>query len=102
MNFLRATRPEAVIMQELRKIFAEEVIKNPTEAAVNELEKSADVVVDTHACTPNDVLVRNRNAPRALLSENMQGSSMSSWEDNTEAKEEVTSSHHTCPENIQF
>jgi adenylosuccinate synthase len=43
-------------MQELKSF--KEVIKNPTEAAVNELERSADVVVDTHACTPNDVLVK--------------------------------------------
>jgi adenylosuccinate synthase len=35
-----------------------DVIKNPTEAAVHELEKSADIVVDTQACTPNDVLVK--------------------------------------------
>jgi len=43
-------------MQELKSF--KDVIKNPTEAAVNELERSADVVVDTHACTPNDVLVK--------------------------------------------
>jgi adenylosuccinate synthase len=43
-------------MQELKSF--KDVIKNPTEAAVNELEKSADVVVDTHACTPDDVLVK--------------------------------------------
>jgi adenylosuccinate synthase len=44
-------------MQELKSF--KDVIKNPTEAAVNELERSADVVVDTHACTPNDVLVKS-------------------------------------------
>lgn len=43
-------------MQELKSF--KDVIKNPTEAAVNELERSADVVVDTHACTPDDVLVK--------------------------------------------
>jgi adenylosuccinate synthase len=43
-------------MQELSSFT--EVIKNPTEAAVNDLEQSADVVVDTHACTPDDVLVK--------------------------------------------
>ena len=35
-----------------------DLVKNPTEAAVNELEKSADIVVDTQACTPDDVLVK--------------------------------------------
>ena len=43
-------------MRELKSF--RDVIKNPTEAAVNELERSADVVVDTHACTPDDVLVK--------------------------------------------
>ena len=43
-------------MQELRSF--EDVEKNPTEARVNELEKSADIVVDTRACTPEDVLVK--------------------------------------------
>ena len=43
-------------MQELKSF--KDVIQNPTEAAVNELERSADVVVDTHACTPDDVLVK--------------------------------------------
>jgi adenylosuccinate synthase len=43
-------------MQELSSFT--EVIKNPTEAAVNDLEKNADVVVDTHSCTPDDVLVK--------------------------------------------
>jgi adenylosuccinate synthase len=35
-----------------------DLVKNPTEAAVNELEKSADIVVDTQACTPDDILVK--------------------------------------------
>lgn len=35
-----------------------DVGKNPTEAAVHELEKGADIVVDTQACTPDDVLVK--------------------------------------------
>lgn len=35
-----------------------DVGKNATEAAVHELEKSADIVVDTQACTPDDVLVK--------------------------------------------
>jgi len=43
-------------MRELR--YFKEVADNPTEAAVNELEKSADVVIDTRACTPEDVLVK--------------------------------------------
>jgi len=43
-------------MQELKSF--KDVIQNPTEAAVNELERSADVVVDTHASTPDDVLVK--------------------------------------------
>jgi adenylosuccinate synthase len=43
-------------MQELRSF--KDVEKNPTEAAVHELEKSADIVVDTQACTPDDVLVK--------------------------------------------
>lgn len=36
----------------------EEVKRNPTEARVRDLEKTADVVMDTNACTPRDVLVR--------------------------------------------
>jgi adenylosuccinate synthase len=36
----------------------EEVRRNPTEARVRDLEKTADVVIDTNACTPEDVLVR--------------------------------------------
>jgi adenylosuccinate synthase len=36
----------------------EEVKRNPTEAGVRQLEKTADVVIDTNACTPRDVLVR--------------------------------------------
>src|SRR6202021_1585796 len=43
-------------MQELRSF--EDVGKNPTEAQVNDLEKSADIVVDTKACSPEDVLVK--------------------------------------------
>lgn len=43
-------------MEELRTF--RDVSKNPTEAAVHELEKSADIVVDTQACTPDDVLVK--------------------------------------------
>jgi adenylosuccinate synthase len=43
-------------MKEL-KSFAE-VARNETESRVRELEKSADVVIDTRACTPEDVLVR--------------------------------------------
>jgi adenylosuccinate synthase len=43
-------------LRELKSV--EDVVKNPTEAAVNELEKSADIVVDTQACTPDDVLVK--------------------------------------------
>src|SRR5258708_1132691 len=43
-------------MQELRSF--KDVAENPTEAAVHELEKSADVVIDTRACTPEDVLVK--------------------------------------------
>ena len=43
-------------MQELR--YFKDVADNPTEAAVHELEKSADVVIDTRACTPEDVLVK--------------------------------------------
>ena len=43
-------------MQELRSF--KDVAENPTEAAVDELEKSADVVIDTRACTPEDVLVK--------------------------------------------
>jgi adenylosuccinate synthase len=43
-------------MQELRSF--EDVGKNPTEAQVNDLEKTADIVVDTRACTPEDVLVK--------------------------------------------
>lgn len=43
-------------MQELRSF--KDVSDNATEAAVHELEKSADVVIDTRACTPEDVLVK--------------------------------------------
>jgi adenylosuccinate synthase len=43
-------------MEELRTF--KDVSKNPTEAAVHELEKSADIVVDTQACTPDDVVVK--------------------------------------------
>jgi adenylosuccinate synthase len=43
-------------MRELKSF--KDVVKNPTEAAVDDLEKSADVVVDTQACTPDDVLVK--------------------------------------------
>jgi len=43
-------------MEELKSF--KEVSKNPTEAAVHELEKSADIVVDTQACTPADVVVK--------------------------------------------
>jgi adenylosuccinate synthase len=43
-------------MEELRTF--KDVSKNPTEAAVHELEKSADIVVDTQACTPADVVVK--------------------------------------------
>ena len=43
-------------MQELRSF--KDVAENRTEAAVDELEKSADVVIDTRACTPEDVLVK--------------------------------------------
>jgi adenylosuccinate synthase len=43
-------------MEELRSF--KDVSKNPTEAAVHELEKSADIVVDTQACTPADVVVK--------------------------------------------
>jgi adenylosuccinate synthase len=43
-------------MRELRSF--KDVAENPTEAAVHELEKSADVVIDTRACTPEDVLVK--------------------------------------------
>lgn len=43
-------------LQELKSL--KDVVKNPTEAAVHELEKSADIVVDTQACTPDDVLVK--------------------------------------------
>jgi adenylosuccinate synthase len=43
-------------MRELRSF--KDVAENPTEAAVDELEKSADVVIDTRACTPEDVLVK--------------------------------------------
>lgn len=43
-------------MQELRSF--KDLEKNPTEAAVHELEKSADIVVDTQASTPDDVLVK--------------------------------------------
>ncbi len=43
-------------MQELESF--KDVAENPTEAAVHELEKSADVVVDTRACTAEDVLVK--------------------------------------------
>ena len=35
-----------------------EVEKNTTESRIGDLEKSADVVVNTHACSPEDVLVR--------------------------------------------
>lgn len=35
-----------------------DVERNPTESRVRELEKSADVVVDTKECTPEDVVVR--------------------------------------------
>jgi len=43
-------------LKELRSF--KDVEKNPTEAAVHELEKSADIVVDTQACKPDDVLVK--------------------------------------------
>lgn len=43
-------------MQELRSF--KDMSNNPTEAAVHELEKNADVVIDTRACTPEDVLVK--------------------------------------------
>jgi adenylosuccinate synthase len=43
-------------LQELKSF--KDVEKNPTEAAVHELEKSADIVVDTQACTPDDVFVK--------------------------------------------
>lgn len=43
-------------MRELRSF--KDMARNLTEAAVHELEKSADVVVDTRACTPEDVLVK--------------------------------------------
>jgi adenylosuccinate synthase len=43
-------------LRELKSL--KDVVKNPTEAAVHELEKSADIVVDTQACTPSDVLVK--------------------------------------------
>lgn len=43
-------------MRELRSF--KDVAENPTEAAVHELEKSADVVIDTRACTPEDVFVK--------------------------------------------
>ncbi len=43
-------------MQELSSF--KDLEKNPTEAAVHELEKIADIVVDTQACTPDDVLVK--------------------------------------------
>lgn len=43
-------------LQELKSL--RDVVKNPTEASVDNLEKSADVVVDTQACTPDDVLVK--------------------------------------------
>lgn len=43
-------------MQEMRSF--KDVGDNPTEAAVHELEKNADVVIDTRACTPEDVLVK--------------------------------------------
>jgi adenylosuccinate synthase len=46
-------------LRELKSL--KDVAKNPTEAAVHELEKSADIVVDTQACTPNDVLVKTAN-----------------------------------------
>jgi adenylosuccinate synthase len=36
----------------------QEVVQNPTEAKVHELEKSADIVIDTNACTVDDVLVK--------------------------------------------
>lgn len=35
-----------------------EVAKNPTEAAVIELQESADIVIDTSLCTPEDVFTR--------------------------------------------
>ena len=35
-----------------------EVEKNPTESRIGSLERSADVVVNTYACSPEDVLVR--------------------------------------------
>jgi adenylosuccinate synthase len=41
----------------------EEMIANPTEAAVEELSEHADLVIDTDKCLPRDVLVR---AARAL------------------------------------
>ena len=43
-------------MQELRSF--KDVGKNLTEAGVHELEKSADIVVDTQASTPADVFVK--------------------------------------------
>ena len=43
-------------MQELKSF--KDLEKNPTEAGVHELEKSADIVVDTQASTPEDVLVK--------------------------------------------
>lgn len=43
-------------LRELKSL--RDVLKNPTEASVDDLEKSADVVVDTQACTPDDVLVK--------------------------------------------
>jgi adenylosuccinate synthase len=36
----------------------EDVEKNTTESRIGDLEKTADVVVNTHACSPEDVLVR--------------------------------------------
>lgn len=44
-------------LRELKSV--KDVLKNPTEASVDELEKSADIVVDTQACTPDDVLVKS-------------------------------------------
>src|ERR1039458_3689828 len=38
-----------------------EVEKNTTESRIGDLEESADVVVNTHACSPEDVLVRAAN-----------------------------------------
>jgi adenylosuccinate synthase len=43
-------------MKELKSF--SEVVKNKTELQVRELEKRADVVVDTKECTPEDVLVK--------------------------------------------